>query len=66
MYEQAPMPRPGAGEVLVRVHAAAPNRMQLADVARMIDAGELRPIAGAVPPLRARRMNTGRCTARSF
>ncbi|HYT88124.1 MAG TPA: hypothetical protein VEL76_05345 [Gemmataceae bacterium] len=29
VYEDAPMPRPGAGEVLVRVHAAAVTPTEL-------------------------------------
>jgi NADPH:quinone reductase-like Zn-dependent oxidoreductase len=48
-YTDFPAPEPKAGEVLVRLHAASPNRMEGMD---LIVSGELKPIMDKTFPLK--------------
>jgi NADPH:quinone reductase-like Zn-dependent oxidoreductase len=65
VYEDAPKPQLGAGDALIRIHAAAqgnrsrrgvffivrPDREQLGQIATLIDAGAVRPVIAPTVPL---------------
>jgi NADPH:quinone reductase-like Zn-dependent oxidoreductase len=51
VYEEVPNPRPGPGEVLVRVAASGILVDELCQIGGLIDAGAVKPVVDQVFPL---------------